>query len=42
MFDERFVSALAMEIAGRINPRIQRRNGATANRLLSVKKPQLH
>ena len=37
MFDERFVTALAVEIAARINPQIQRRNGATANRLLSVK-----
>ena len=37
MFDERFVTALATEIAARINPQIQRRNGPTANRLLSVK-----
>jgi excisionase family DNA binding protein len=37
MFDERFVTALATEIAARINPQIQRRNGASVNRLLSVK-----
>ena len=37
MFDERFVTALAVEIAARINPQIQRRNGGTLNRLLSVK-----
>jgi len=36
MFDERFVTALATEIAARITPQLQRRNGAT-NRLLSVK-----
>jgi excisionase family DNA binding protein len=37
MFDERFVTALAVEIAARINPQLQRRNGVTANRLLTVK-----
>jgi hypothetical protein len=37
MFDERFVAALATEIAARIAPHLQRRNGATVNRLLSVK-----
>ena len=37
MFDERFVTALATEIAARINPQIQRRNGTAASRLLSVK-----
>ena len=37
MFDERFVTALATEIAARINPQIQRRPGVTVNRLLSVK-----
>jgi excisionase family DNA binding protein len=37
MFDERFVTALATEIAARINPQIQRRNGTAANRLLTVK-----
>jgi excisionase family DNA binding protein len=37
MFDERFVTALATEIAARINPQIQRRNGASVNRLLTVK-----
>ena len=37
MFDERFVAALAKEIAARINPRFPRRNGANVNRLLSVK-----
>jgi excisionase family DNA binding protein len=37
MFDEHFVTALATEIAARINPQIQRRNGASVNRLFSVK-----
>jgi len=37
MFDDRFVTALATEIAARINPQIQRRNSTTTNRLLSVK-----
>jgi hypothetical protein len=37
MFDQRFVTALATEIAARITPQLQRRNGATVNRLLSVK-----
>ena len=38
MFDEQFVTALAVQIAARINPQMQRRNGATAARLLTVKK----
>ena len=37
MFDEQFVTALAAQIAARINPQIQRRNGASASRLLTVK-----
>jgi excisionase family DNA binding protein len=37
MFDERFVTALAAEIAARINPQIQRRNGRPEARLLTVK-----
>ena len=37
VFDEQFVTALAAQIAARINPKIQRRNGASASRLLSVK-----
>lgn len=37
MFDERFVTALATEIAARINPQIQRRTSPTINRLLPVK-----
>ena len=37
MFDEQFVAALATAIAARINPQIQRHNGAAVNRLLSVK-----
>jgi excisionase family DNA binding protein len=37
MFDERFVTALATEIAARINPQIQRRASASVNRLLTVK-----
>ena len=37
MFDEQFVTALAAQIAARINPQIQRRNGVSASRLLTVK-----
>ncbi len=37
MFDERFVSALASEIAARIGPQLQRRNGKPEPRLLNVK-----
>ena len=37
MFDEQFVTRLAAQIAARINPQIQRRNGASASRLLTVK-----
>lgn len=37
MFDEQFVTALAVQIAARINPQIQRRNGPAPTRLLTVK-----
>ena len=37
MFDEQFVMALATQIAARINPQLQRRNGQSASRLLTVK-----
>ena len=37
MFDERFVTALAEQIAARINPQLQRRNGNPVTRLLTVK-----
>ena len=37
MFDERFVTALAEQIATRINPQLQRRNGNAVARLLTVK-----
>jgi excisionase family DNA binding protein len=37
MFDDHFVTALAMELAARINPQIQRRNGKLETRLLTVK-----
>lgn len=37
MFDEQFVAALATQIAARINPQLQRRNGHTLSRLLTVK-----
>lgn len=37
MFEERFVAALAAEIAARINPHIQRRTGKSENRLFTVK-----
>ena len=37
MFDEDFVTALAVQIAARINPQLQRRNGSTVTRLLTVK-----
>ena len=36
MFDERFVAALAEQIAARINPQLQRRNGNHVTRLLTV------
>lgn len=37
MFDEQFVMALATQIAARINPQLQRRNGQPTSRLLTVK-----
>ena len=37
MFDEHFVTALAEQIAARINPQLHRRNGHSATRLLTVK-----
>ena len=37
MFDERFVTALAEQIAARINPQLQPRNGNPTTRLLTVK-----
>jgi excisionase family DNA binding protein len=37
MFDERFVTALAAEIAARISPLIHSRNGKAEPRLLTVK-----
>ena len=37
MFDEDFVTALAVQIAARINPQLQRRNGNPVTRLLTVK-----
>ena len=37
MFDEDFVTALAVQIAARINPQLQRRNGNPTTRLLTVK-----
>jgi excisionase family DNA binding protein len=37
MFDEQFVTALAAQIAARINPQLQRRNGHAPSRLLTVK-----
>jgi excisionase family DNA binding protein len=37
MFDERFVTALATEIAARISPQIQHRNGKPETRLLTVR-----
>ena len=37
MFDDHFVTALATELAARINPQIQRRNGKPETRLLTVK-----
>jgi excisionase family DNA binding protein len=37
MFDDHFVTALATELAARINPQIQRRNGKPETRLFTVK-----
>ena len=37
MFDEQFVTALATEIAARITPQLERRNGKPEARLLNVK-----
>jgi excisionase family DNA binding protein len=37
MFDEHFVTALAAQIAARINPHLQPRNGKAETRLLTVK-----
>ena len=37
MFDDHFVTALATELAARLNPQIQRRNGKPETRLFTVK-----
>lgn len=37
MFDEDFVTALAVQIAARINPQLQRRNRNPTTRLLTFK-----
>lgn len=37
MFEERFVTALAAEIAARINPQLQRRSGRPETRLFTVR-----